>query len=142
MVRAGSGSHSGIGQRSRIGGGPSAARRGLRFWSLAGQVVSPVVHEPAAALEEVRAPIRRLDLVTDHVREGCLDDVARMIRLLGRPIAERRPEAVRHGRDLERCEQSTQMLFHDWLPVADGEDNRSAVAEGPGLVEDVDGAAA
>ena len=65
-----------------------------------------------------------------------------MIRLLGCPIPERRPEAVRHGRDLEPCEQSTQMLFHDRLPAADGEDNRTAVAERPGLVEDVDGAAA
>ena len=32
----------GIGQRSRIDGGPSAARRGLRFQSLAGEVGGPV----------------------------------------------------------------------------------------------------
>ena len=77
----------------------------------------------------------RLDPVLYHMRQGRLDDLARMIRLLGRLIPERRPEAVRQGRDLEPCEQSTQMLFDDQLPVADGEDNRTAVAEHPGLVE-------
>ena len=50
---------SGVGRRSRSG---------LRFSTLAGQVGGPVVHEPAPALEQVRAPIRRLDLVPDHVR--------------------------------------------------------------------------
>ena len=50
---------SGVGRRSRSG---------LRFSTLAGQVGGPVVHEPAPTLEQVRAPIRRLDLVPDHVR--------------------------------------------------------------------------
>ena len=84
----------------------------------------------------------RLDLVLHHMRQRRLDDLAGMVSLLGRPVPEARPEPVRHGRDLERCEQSTQMLFNDRLPVADGEDNRTAVAERPGLVDDVDGAAA
>ena len=47
-----------------------------------GEVRRPVVHEPASALEQVRAPIGCLDPVLDHVREGRLDDLPRMIRLL------------------------------------------------------------
>ena len=61
--------------------------------TLSGQVRCPVVHEPTAALEQVRAPIGRLDPVLYHMREGCLNNLARMIRLLGRPVRklERKP---------------------------------------------------
>ena len=37
-------------------------QRGLRFWSLAGQVGGPVVHQQTSALEQVGAPIGRLGL--------------------------------------------------------------------------------
>ena len=36
---------------------------------------------------------------------------------------------------LRNTQQLAQMLFHDRLAVADGEDNRSAVAQRPGLLE-------
>ena len=39
-------------------------------------------------------------LVLDHVGQRRLDDFARVVRLLSRPIPERRPEAMRHGGDL------------------------------------------
>ena len=52
---------------------------------LPAQIGRPVTHEPAAALEQVRTPIGRLNPVLDDVRQGCLDDLAGMIRLLGGP---------------------------------------------------------
>ena len=58
----------------------------VRFSAFVGEVGPPVVHEPASALEQVRAHVRRLDLVLDHMGQRSLDDLARMIRLLGRPV--------------------------------------------------------
>ena len=46
----------------------------------AGQVAGPIVHEPAPALEKVRARIGRLDPVPDPMRQGRLDDLPGMIR--------------------------------------------------------------
>ena len=40
----------------------SADRRGLLFSGLADQIGRPIVHQPTSALEEVRAPVRRLGL--------------------------------------------------------------------------------
>ena len=72
---------------------------GLQFSSLPGQVGRPVVHEPTPALEQVLAPI------------GRLDDLARIIRLLSRPVPEARAKPVRHGRDLVLPEHPAQLLF-------------------------------
>ena len=41
----------------------------------AGQVAGPVIHEPAPTLEQVRAPVGRLDLAADLVRQGSLQDL-------------------------------------------------------------------
>ena len=59
-------------------------------WMLAstGQVRCPIVHEPTSALEQVCASIGCLDPVLYHMRQGRLDDLARMIRFLGRPVPE------------------------------------------------------
>ena len=70
----------------RESGGFSSDRSGLRVSTLAGQVGSPVTHQPTSALEQVRAPIGYLDPVLYHMRQGGLDDLAGMIRLLGRSV--------------------------------------------------------
>ena len=77
----------------------SAAGTGLRASALARQIRGPVVHEAAAPLEQVRAPIGGLDRVADPVCKRRLRHLARMVRLLGRAVPERRPEPVRYGRD-------------------------------------------
>ena len=58
------------------------------------EVVGPIVHEPTPTLEQVRSGIGGLDPVLHHMRQRRLDDLARMVRLLGRPVPERRAEAV------------------------------------------------
>ena len=65
--------------------------------TLAGPAVEvgcPIVHEPPPPFEQVRPRVGRLHLVLDHVGERGLDDFTWMIRFLGGPIPERRPEAV------------------------------------------------
>ena len=44
---------------------------------------------------QVRAGVGRLDRILDHVRQRRLDHLPRVVRLLGCPVPERRPEAVR-----------------------------------------------
>ena len=61
------------------------------------EVRPPVSHQLATALEERRPRIRRLDLVLDLMGEGRFNDLPRMVRLFGRPVAETGSEAVRHG---------------------------------------------
>ena len=50
-----------------------------------------------------------LNLVLHDMRQRSLDDLARMVRLLGHPVSKARPEAVRHGHDLEFPEQPAQL---------------------------------
>ena len=47
------------------------------------EIGGPIVHQPAPPLEQVRAGIGGFDRILDHVRERRLDDLARVIRLLG-----------------------------------------------------------
>ena len=75
---------------TRCGAWPTPARHG----------VVRSVHEAPPPLEQVRPRVRRLDLVADDVGERRLDDLARMVRLPGRPVPERRPEVMDHGRDV------------------------------------------
>src|SRR4051794_10439029 len=56
----------------------------------------PRLHHLLALLEEIAAPIRRLDLVVDRVRHRYLDRGFREPGAFVRPILESRPEAVRH----------------------------------------------
>ena len=46
------------------------------------EVLSPIVHEPPP-LEQVRPGVGRFDLVADDVGQRRLDDLARVVRLLG-----------------------------------------------------------
>src|SRR5262249_4002021 len=52
-------------------------------------VIRPYLHQLAALLEQVSAPIRLFDAIRDRVRERHLDDVVRIRRCLRRPISER-----------------------------------------------------
>ena len=62
------------------------------------------------------APAHGLSPALDHVRQSLLDDLARVVRLLGRP--ERRAEAVRHGRNPMVLEHLRQRRRHTWPFVA------------------------
>ena len=58
------------------------------------QIRGPIVHQPPPTLEQIRPRVGRLGLVADHVRKRRLDHLPRVVGLLGRPVAETRPEAV------------------------------------------------
>ena len=47
-----------------------------------GQVTRPLVHQCPPAFKQVRAGVGRLDPVLDHMRQGRLDHLSGMIRLL------------------------------------------------------------
>ena len=102
-----------------------------------GKVRGPIVHEPPPPLEQVRPRVRRFDLVLDDMRQRRLDDLPRMVRLLGGPVPERRPEAVRHGCDSMVLEHLGQRRRGDRLPAAHGKHERIAVAERPRGVENL-----
>ena len=57
--------------------------------------------------------------------EGRFDDLARMIRLLGRPIAEAGAKPVRHGRDLVLPEHPAQLLLLELLAEPIGKQIRT-----------------
>ena len=99
----------------------------------------PIVHQPAPPLEQVRAGISGFDLILDHVRQRRLDDLARVIRLLGRPVPEARTKAVRDGADLQVLEQPRQRHIGQPLPAPAREHQRMAVAERSRRVEDLFG---
>ena len=71
-----------------------------------GQVTRPVVHQDTPALEQVRAGIGRLHPVPDHMRQGRLDHLSGMVRLLTRPVPEAGAETVRHGRNPKLAQQA------------------------------------
>src|SRR5215470_15167010 len=62
-----------------------------------GAVRGPGVHQLAALVEQVAAPIRGLDRVWDGVRQRHLGDFVRIARALGSPVAERTAEAMHGG---------------------------------------------
>ena len=61
------------------------------------EIVGPLLHERAAALEEIAAAVGGLDAVAVDVRQGELADLPRHLGAFGGPVAEARPEPVRHG---------------------------------------------
>ena len=113
-------------------------RDGRRRTVCAGKVRGPVVHEPPSPREQVRPGIGRFDRIADDVSQRRLDDLARVVGLFGRPVAERGPEAVGHGGDPVLLEQPAQTLVGQRLPAVGGEHER-AVAERPRRIEDLDG---
>ena len=64
-------------------------------------VVGPVHHELAAALEQIGAAVGGLHPVAVDVGEGQFADLARRVALLGDPVAEAGSEAMRDGTDTE-----------------------------------------
>ena len=79
--------------RSWFGPGTRAFRLG--DGASVGEVLRPVIHEPPPTLEQVGTGIGGFNLVLDHVRQRRLDDLPRVVGLLGSPVPERGPEAVR-----------------------------------------------
>ena len=77
-------------------------------------VPRPGIKQLPALLEQIAAPIGRLHLVADGVRQRHFGDLAREVRPLGRPIAERstrKPCAVRSPRPMRRNVISIAMLL-------------------------------
>ena len=61
----------------------ASLRLALRILPLpSGQVTGPVVHQDTPAFEQLRAGIGRLHSVPDHMRQGRLDHLPGMVRLL------------------------------------------------------------
>ena len=90
-----------------------------------GQVTCPVVHQDTPAFEQVRAGIGRLHPVPDHMRQGRLDHLPGMVRLLTCPIAEAGAEPVRNGRNPKLAQQSPQLLVVERFPAPMGEQQRT-----------------
>ena len=79
-----------------------------------GKVRGPIAHEAAGrAGRSGRRPLSTL-LPTGVGQRG-LDDLARMVCLLGRSVPERRAEAVYDGRDPKPAERLAQRLLDEQL---------------------------
>ena len=79
---------------------PSQARGAATLPRCSLRYSRPRFHELAAFGEQVGPPVRRLNLVRIHVRQGFFGDLARKVRALRGEVAEARPEAMRDGTDL------------------------------------------
>src|SRR5215813_8064138 len=66
----------------------TSERNHLARVHLLGAVRDPRVHEPAALLEQVAAPVGGLDSARDRVRERHLNDLVREASALGGPVTE------------------------------------------------------
>ena len=80
--------------RLKIVGAEPGRRSGV-----CGDVVRPLLHERAAALEQVAAPVGGLDAVVVDVRQGELADLARRLGALRRPVAEAGAKPGAAGRE-------------------------------------------
>jgi hypothetical protein len=60
----------------------------------ADDMVTPSLHQCPTLLKQVSAPVRRLGLVLDRVREGHLRHLVGKAGLLGGPVAESRPKPM------------------------------------------------
>src|SRR5258708_23599187 len=67
-------------------------------FGILGAVAAPFIHEVAALLEQISAPIRSLNRAWNRMRERGLTNFPRVVGLLSRPISKSRAEAVRHNR--------------------------------------------
>ena len=86
------------------------------------EVLHPVVHEWPPRVEQVAPRIRRFGLVAYDVRERSLHHRPRVIRPLGRPVPERRPEAMRNGPDPQLLEQLREPRIGELLAARAGKD--------------------
>ena len=62
------------------------------------------------------------------MRQRRLDHLAPVVRLLGRPVSERRPEAEWHGRDSKSLQQAAKHFLVEHLPVAEREHERAGAS--------------
>ena len=76
------------------------------------------------------------------MRQRRLDDLAWVVRLLRRPVPERRAEAMRNGREPVLLEQPAQTLVVKGLAAPGREHDPASAAERPRRGEDLQGAAA
>ena len=76
------------------------------------EVLHPVAHEWPPRVEQVAPRIRRFGLLA-YVRERSLHHRPRVIRPLGRPVPERRPEAMRNGPDPQLLKQLREVLVDE-----------------------------
>ena len=70
---------------------------------------------PVSSITPIRyesAYFCRLDLVPDHMRQRRLDDLAPMVRHLGRPVAKARPTAVRGRSPMNTSSTLSATLVH------------------------------
>ena len=111
----------GAGSRSTVSGCwsfrharvPLVHNQGRRIVGV-GKVRGPIAHEAAGrAGRSGRRPLSTL-LPTGVGQRG-LDDLARMVCLLGRSVPERRAEAVYDGRDPKPAERLAQRLLDEQL---------------------------
>ena len=105
--------------------------------AVAVEVPCPIVHQQLPALKQVGLRVRGLNPVLDHVGERRLDDLAPMVGPLGRPVPERRPEAVWHGGDLVPLEHLRLRRRRDRPPAPHREHERPAFTEGLPRVNDI-----
>ena len=68
----------------------------------------PSRHQPPAALEQVGPRIGGLDRVPDRVAQRRLDHLPRVVGFILRPVAEARPEPVRHRREPQLLQQARE----------------------------------
>ena len=70
----------------------------------------PRLHERSPPLEQVRAPVGRLDAFRVHVGQRQLAHLPRRVRTLRHPVPEARPEPVRHHPDLQLADKLRESL--------------------------------
>ncbi len=92
------------------------------------EIGRPRVHEPPPAFEQVRARVGRLGPLAHDVRQRRLDDLARTVGALGRPVPERRAEAVRPGPAGARRTEQHRAAYAGAAPPRRGRGGRDAVA--------------
>ena len=80
----------------------------------------PSRHQPPAALEQVGSRIGGLDRVPDRVGQRRLDHRARVVGFLLRPVAEARPEPVRHRREPQLLSRPERAMSFSCIPRAVG----------------------
>ena len=83
-------------------------RSGLRAAYLTGQIRGPIVHEPTPPLEQIRPPVRRLDLVLHDVSQRRLDDL--------QGAATQRYPVLAGGLHRARCNRPHTLLPVDLAP--------------------------
>ena len=96
----------------------------------------PFLHQNAALPEQVGPAIGSLHPIGIHMRQGELADLAGRVRALGRPVPERRAEAVRLGLGPELPEKLGNRVVADRAAVRRREDQVRVFRQVARLVQD------